>query len=147
MDEVTGLFNQRFVTEMLRSMIGQHERYHKPFSIVLLSVEKASGTSGVPNRSVLRRVATQIRGDLRLVDDVARLDDGRFLLVLPHTEKAGAHIAADRVRSGVNRLLRADGPLAEIEVLGTEGDLPAIIALCGAPAEDERNPARTRAAA
>ena len=81
---------------------------------------------------MLRAVATQIRGDVRLVDDVARLDDGRFLLVLPYTDKAGARIAADRVSQGVRRVLGKKGDSVSADVLGADEDLSAIKDLCGA---------------
>jgi hypothetical protein len=37
-DDATGVFNQRFISEMLLSMVGQYERYHKTFSVVILSL-------------------------------------------------------------------------------------------------------------
>ena len=84
---------------------------------------------------------------MRLVDDVARLDDGRFLLVLPHTNKAGARIAADRVSQGVRRVLGEKGDSLRADVLGVEEDLCAIKDLCAATAIPEVSSEEPRAAA
>jgi GGDEF domain-containing protein len=129
-DECTRLFNERFIAEMLRSMIGEYERYKTTFSVVALSLAESPQARLRP--AMLRTVANQVRGDVRLVDDVAYLDDGRFLLVLPHTDKAGARIAADRVSNGVRRVLGETGDSVRAEVLGVVDDLAAIRHLCGA---------------
>lgn len=148
-DPATGVLHQRFITEVLRSMIGQHERYQKPFSVVVLWLADASApaASHATPPAVLRKVAAQIRNDLRLVDDVAHLENGRFLLVLPYTAKAGAHVAANRVQGGVKRLLGEAGPTVCIEVLGIEDDAPAILALCGPSPATETSPGSSQAAA
>jgi GGDEF domain-containing protein len=137
-DEPTGLFNQRYISAMLRSMIGQHERYGESFSVVTLRLSASLTAALRPTRqrSLLRAVGTGIRNDVRLVDDVARLDDGRFLLVLPHTDRRGARVVAERVSAGVRRLLGAKEEAVATEVLGVEEDLAALQELCGfRPAE------------
>jgi diguanylate cyclase (GGDEF)-like protein len=126
-DPVTQLFNQRFVTRTLRSLVLQHERYQKSFSVGLISI--AGYTEAVPGpatRPALRATATHLRDSLRLIDEVGRLDDGRFVLVLPQTDKRGARIAVERVCGGVKRLLRASDQSVTIEVLSAEEDLAAI---------------------
>ncbi len=129
LDECTQLFNERYVAGMVRSLVGEYERYRTTFSLVTLSLADSDHLSPAS----LRAVANQVRGDVRLVDDVARLDDGRFLLVLPHTGKAGAGIAAARVNAGVRRILRGPDDATRVEILGADEDLAAIRALCGAP--------------
>ena len=74
-------------------------------------------------------MADHIRNDVRLVDDVGRLDDGRFVLVFPHTPKAGGEVAAARVRQGVRDLLGAKDESVEASVYGSEEDAGAIRAL------------------
>ncbi|MDZ4063164.1 MAG: hypothetical protein U1E22_00690, partial [Coriobacteriia bacterium] len=58
-------------------------------------------------RSLVRGVASHIRGDMRLVDEAGRLEDGTFVAVLPHTPKAGGMIVAERLRAGVMSVLGA----------------------------------------
>jgi GGDEF domain-containing protein len=124
-DEETQLYNQRFVLRILQASIGQHTRYGAPFSIVLVELSPALTSELRPSRrrSILKTVANHVRGDVRLVDDVGRLDDGRFLLVLPHTPTDGAAIAAERVRTGVRDLLGARDESVETRVLGAPDDL------------------------
>ena len=42
-----------------------------------------------------------------MVDEVARLGDGRFLVLLPHTPREGGAIVCDRLASGVRQVLGA----------------------------------------
>ena len=144
-DEATRLFNERFIFDMLRSLVMEYERYRTPFSIVTLSLEAPSGARLGP--ATLRAVGTQVRGDVRLVDDAARLGDGRFLLVLPHTGKAGARVAADRVSQGVKRVLGQAGHVVRADVFGADEDLGVIKDLCGAPATPDVNSERPEAVA
>lgn len=132
-DESSGLFNERFITRTLWSMIGQYERYQRAFSVVTVSIVDPSmtGSKHAPPQRILRAVATEIRGGLRLVDDVGRLDDGRFLLVLPHTDKSGAQVAANRVSERIRRMVGSNAEWVRATVFGAEEDLGAIKDLCG----------------
>src|SRR5439155_24433903 len=81
-DGPTALFNQQAITTMLRTLVGRYERYGESFAIVTLAIGDASLTrpqSGA-QRALLLAVAGRIRGGVRLVDDVARMDDGRFFI-------------------------------------------------------------------
>jgi GGDEF domain-containing protein len=83
-----------------------------------------------------------------LVDDVARLHDGRFLLILPRTNKAGAQIAANRVVEGVRRLMGgANAGWVRADVFGAREDLGAIKDLCDATLAPEAGSGPFEAAA
>ncbi len=118
-DEWTNVYNQRFITRTLASMLGQHTRYGTPFSVLLLSIADSLVAELRPSRQrkVLRGVASHIRNDVRLVDEVGRLEDGRFLIVLPHTPHEGALVAGDRLRRGVQDLLGAKAESVSVEVM------------------------------
>jgi hypothetical protein len=88
-DEHARVYNQRFIAQLLSTHLGEAARYGAVFSIAIIEL------------------ADHIRNDVRLVDDVGRLDDGRFVLVFPHTPKDGAVVAATRVRMGVRDVLGA----------------------------------------
>lgn len=106
-DDWSQLFNQRIIGRSLETASGQFARYETPFSIVL--VELAPSLMGdlrvSKQRTLVRGVADHIRGDVRLVDEAGRLDDGRFLIVLPQTPSDGARVVAERIRRGVCNLL------------------------------------------
>jgi GGDEF domain-containing protein len=124
-DEETQLFNQRFLAHLLEGNVGQHTRYGTPFSIALVELAPAltSELKASRRRSMLKTVANHVRNDVRLVDDVARLDDGRFVLVFPQTPKDGAAIAGERVRAGARDLLGARDESVTAKVLAAPEDL------------------------
>jgi GGDEF domain-containing protein len=108
-DEHARVYNQRFIAQLLSTHLGEAARYGAVFSIAIIelapSLTAELRVSRV--RTLVRAVADHIRNDVRLVDDVGRLDDGRFVLVFPHTPKDGAVVAATRVRMGVRDVLGA----------------------------------------
>ncbi len=147
-DGATGLFREHYIVSMLWSMVGQFERYRKTFSIAVLTVAYPPEmvSSPVHRRATLRKMGSLLRSSLRLVDDIGHLEDGRFLLVLPYTEKAGARIAAERVQGAVQRLL-GEGARTTVTVLGIEEDHAEISALCGPILADRPVPKRPAVAA
>ena len=56
---------------------------------------------------LVHKVADHIRVDIRMVDEVGRLDDGRFLVILPQTPRDGGAVVADRLGQGVRDTLAA----------------------------------------
>jgi GGDEF domain-containing protein len=143
-DENSRVYNQRFVAQLLDNSLGSAERYGTQFSIVLLALAPVltDGLRPARVRTLVRSVANHIRNDVRMIDDVGRLDDGRFVLVLPHTPKQGAAIAGARVRAGVRELVGAKDESVTAIVYGSADDAAAIRALVDSlqPADDRRVP-------
>ncbi|MBE0477141.1 MAG: diguanylate cyclase [Coriobacteriia bacterium] len=138
-DEWTRVFNQRAVARSIAGCHGQHLRYGSEYSVVLLALapQLTAELRVSRQKSLLRRVANHVRTDLRLVDEVGRLDDGRFCAVLPQTGRSGALVAAERVRTGVRELLGARDASVTVEVLGTPDDVGRLASLLEALAPEE----------
>jgi len=139
-DESSRVYNQRFVCQLLSNKLAEATRYGTPFSIALIRIDASVTADLRParQRSAVRAVADHMRNDVRLVDDVGRLDDGRFVLVFPHTPKDGAQVAATRVRQGVRDVLGAKDGAVTDSVLGSAEDAAGIRALIdaiGCPAD------------
>lgn len=124
-DELTHLFNERFAGRLLANGIGNHVRYEMDLSVVILELSPNLTSELRPSRerSTLHAVAERIRGDVRLVDDVGRLSDGRFMVILPHTKRDGADVVAERLAARVRDLLGARDESVHTEVLATPDDL------------------------
>jgi GGDEF domain-containing protein len=137
-DGQTQLFNQAFAFRTLRSLLLQYERYRKTFAILIISLTDFSGGDPGPDkRRSLRAVATYLRDHVRLVDEAARLDDGRFVIIMPYTDRGGARIAAKRICGGLKHVLATTDEFVREDILTSDEDLPAIQELCGAPAVDQ----------
>jgi GGDEF domain-containing protein len=130
-DEHSRVYNQRFMAQMLANSLASSTRYGTKFSIAIVGLAPCLTAELRPSRqqSLIRAVAGHIRNDVRLIDDVGRLDDGRFVLVFPHTPKDGAQIAAARVRIGVRDVLGAKDDSVTVSVHGSDEDTDAISAL------------------
>lgn len=131
-DAESRVFNQRLVCRLITTALGSYQRYGTPFSILI--IELAPGLAGGPvhshGKSLPRVIADHIRNDIRLVDDVGRLEDGRFLVLLPSTPRGGAEIACVRITQGLRDIVRQGQDSVRATVMGTPEDAQAIGALC-----------------
>jgi GGDEF domain-containing protein len=123
-DETTGVYNGRYAGAAIRSGVARWDRYQMPYSVVRLSLSPALATDLRPQRArhMVRQVASHIRNDIRLVDDLAHLGDGRFLVLFPNTGAAGAAVAGDRLHRGIVAMLDIEDAALEVSVCSTETD-------------------------
>lgn len=130
-DSATHVYTGRFLAQLLANNLAVHARYDTPFSVALISLSPAltSGLKPARRRSLLRTVANHIRNDVRLVDDVGRLEDGTFLLVLPETHKDGANVAAGRVQANVREFLGGSDGSVQAQALSAPEDVREIESL------------------
>jgi len=127
-DDWSQVYNQRYAARALEQALARHRRYQEPYSVVVVRLEPAvTGTQAPPKlRGVVRTVASFLRDDVRLADDVARLDDGRFVVMLPHTPGKAAPAVAERVRTGICNELGAKDDCVTTTCLGTDLDIAAL---------------------
>jgi GGDEF domain-containing protein len=138
-DEWGSVFNQRYATASLERALSAYERYQQPFSLVLLTISSDVTTNMAPKkiRTLIRGVSSYLRGDLRMVDELARLDDGRFVALLPHTSADGGEIVRTRLATGVRALLGAKDESIRTRSLSTSKDAAALWALLAEIAQDD----------
>jgi diguanylate cyclase (GGDEF)-like protein len=125
-DEWSSLYNQRFFGKQLDVAVSRCERYSEPAAVVLLTITGAASQRPSRQHALVREIAAELLDGVRNADVVARLDDGRFAMLLPHTPKRAAETVASRVRTSVRLLVsvRDDGIAAV--VLGAPEDVPAL---------------------
>lgn len=105
-DGLTGLANHRhFMLELERSMAVAH-RYGEHLSLIMCDLDRfklVNDTWGhTAGDRVLQEVARLIRHSIReQVDLVARYGGEEFAIILPHTNMAGALVAAERLRGAI----------------------------------------------
>jgi len=131
LDEWSRVYNQRWAFKSLDAARARFLRYDEPFSVVVMTISPAvfEGLRPSRHRAVVRGVADHIRADVRVVDEVSRLDDGRFIVLLPHTPKDGGEVAAARLKKGTVSVLGARAESLVLELLGASEDPDAIDAL------------------
>ncbi len=100
-DDLTGLYNYRYLNSRLNEEFKRAERYHDPLACIVIDIDRLQGLNDLGGRafgdSVIKAVADVIRRSVREVDVVARYGGEEFLLVLPSTHFAGSVTVAERI--------------------------------------------------
>ena len=102
-DALTGLYNFSYLMKTLENEIERSRRYNESLSIVLLDLDnfmKINDSHGYRvGDAVLEEIAALLREILRPSDTAGRYSGGEFLLILPNTDRDGACVLADRIRT------------------------------------------------
>ncbi len=100
-DDLTGLYNYRYLHARLNEEFKRAERYHEPLACLVIDIDRLQGHNDAGGRQhgdqVIKGVAEAIRRGVREVDVVARFGGDEFLVVLPNTHFAGSVTVAERI--------------------------------------------------
>jgi diguanylate cyclase (GGDEF)-like protein len=100
-DDLTGLYNYRYLHSRLNEEFKRAERYHDPLACIVIDIDRLQSSNEAGGRAfgdvVVRAVADAIRRSVREVDVVARFGGDEFLVVLPSTHFAGSVTVAERI--------------------------------------------------
>lgn len=123
-DSLTGLYNQRWMTETLGREIRRAERFETPLSALMVDLD---GMKAVNDRrghaagdDVLRQVGRRIAGALRQFDGAARVGGDEFFVLLPATNIRGAEQVGLRVLDAI-RLVVQDLNVSGLRVTASVG--------------------------
>ncbi|MHB0977248.1 MAG: nucleotidyl cyclase domain-containing protein [Candidatus Aquicultorales bacterium] len=135
-DPGSGLYVADFITGMIEKAVFLYERYSAVFSLVVLELDgKALAQAPAFQRDrYLAELGNLFKANLRIVDEIGRLDDYAFAILLPYTELRGAQAAAERIGMKVAEYYGL--PLRElvsIRVYGVPEHLVELRDLCGLP--------------
>ena len=104
-DELTGLYNRRYVFAHLRELLARRGTLSGEIAVMLFDVDyfkEVNDRHGHPaGDAVLRELAERTRRNVRSVDLVGRLGGEEFVVVMPETNPNGASVVAERLRAAV----------------------------------------------
>jgi diguanylate cyclase (GGDEF)-like protein len=114
-DELTDLYNYRYLQQRLDDEIGRANRYGKQLSFLMIDIDdfkSVNDTFGhLVGDAVLADLGRILKSVVREVDIVARYGGEEFSVLLPETDASGAFIVAEKIREAVslNRFPDAEG--------------------------------------
>jgi diguanylate cyclase (GGDEF)-like protein len=101
-DDLTGLFNRRYLVRALEAEFIRAIRYKRDFSVLLLDIDGFKGINDSYGHNcgdaVLMKAGSLIRGCLRGSDVVARYGGDEIAILLPETSGSEATKAAEKLR-------------------------------------------------
>ncbi|RMG66971.1 MAG: sensor domain-containing diguanylate cyclase [Nitrospirae bacterium] len=114
-DDLTKLFNLRYLNRTLDIELERANRYHTHVSLIFMDVDHfkdVNDTYGhLVGSKLLTEIAQLLLSRLRSVDIVARYGGDEFVIVLPQTSSKYAAMIAERLRKAVEEtvFLRKEG--------------------------------------
>ncbi|HJT24164.1 MAG TPA: diguanylate cyclase [bacterium] len=119
-DRLTGLFVHNFIEAELENLLAQARRYKFPVSFLMFDVDKFKGINdqyGHPvGNQLLVAIAQAMRSVSRDADLPARYGGDEFEIVLPHTDKDGGKVYAEKLRKAVADIRLEVAPGTEVHV-------------------------------
>jgi diguanylate cyclase (GGDEF)-like protein len=133
-DDLTQLYNSRFLTQVLRRETKRASRSGRPLSLLFIDLDgfkEINDTHGhlFGSRAIVE-AAGVIRSSARETDMVARFGGDEFAMILPDTGSEGAAAVGERVRDKVAtfRFLAGDGLDIKLTVSVGVATLPDVAA-------------------
>jgi diguanylate cyclase (GGDEF)-like protein len=106
-DGLTKIHNHRYFQDELTKEIRRHERSRKPLALVLLDIDDFKTLNDRHGHdvgdAVLARIAVVLVSETRQHDVVARYGGEEFALLAPETDRNGAIVLGEKLRTAVSR--------------------------------------------
>ncbi len=105
-DHLTGLYNRRYLMEVLEREFSRAQRNCGVLSLLILDIDQFKGINDrfghQEGDTVLSRTASIFRNELRGYDTAVRYGGDEYIAVLPDTSLNDAIAVAERIRKSVN---------------------------------------------
>ncbi len=114
-DDVTKLYNSRYLQEALDKEISRARRHNRKLSLIFIDIDhfkNVNDTYGhLVGSKVLAEFGDLIRSSLREIDIPTRYGGDEYVIILPETDKEGAVKVAERLRKKLKEhtFLEKDG--------------------------------------
>jgi diguanylate cyclase (GGDEF)-like protein len=141
-DDVTTLYNSRYLHRFLEYESERARRYKTSLSLIFLDIDyfkRVNDTYGhLCGSKLLKEIGFLLQNKIRKVDVACRYGGDEFVIVLPHTEKEDAYQVAKKIKNSLKStmFLKEDGLKIKItasfgvaSIPGDAGDTIGLIRL------------------
>lgn len=103
-DEDPGLLSIEFFNKRISEEIERADRYNDPLAMMMLALDNFKTHKVEPSikESILKEATAITRSVIRKYDILVKIDEERFILLMPKTNKSGAIIVAEKIRKALN---------------------------------------------
>jgi len=124
-DQLTGLYNRRYLGSHLKAMFDRAKQARKPLSLLVLDIDHFKSINDTHGHDVgdevLREFARRMTDNIRSIDLACRYGGEEFVVVMPDTDQDFAAMVAERLRKAVSE--------EPVEVYGGEKALPVTVSI------------------
>jgi diguanylate cyclase (GGDEF)-like protein/PAS domain S-box-containing protein len=123
-DQLTGLYNRRYIDTILEQQYGLFKRHFQRFGLVMIDIDKfknINDTFGhLAGDEALKFVASVVRRTMRSMDFLARFGGDEFIIVCPLIELEGVEKLSQRIVELVHHSAlsspNAEGSVIEVSI-------------------------------
>jgi len=106
-DDLTGLYNSRFLHSRLEYEVERAKRFRIPLSMIFLDLDNFKMVNDVHGHlhgsKLLQEIALLILGRIRNIDMACRYGGDEFIVLMPETSKQDARIVAEKLRGAMKK--------------------------------------------
>lgn len=121
-DPMTEVYNRKFFDKKIVEEFERSRRLKQPLSLIKISIDDYDDIEkslGIPSRDqLIKSIATTINRTGRTNDFTCRTNENEFSVILPHCDKKGATLRAERLRRLVETQTMAESGLNITASLG-----------------------------
>ncbi len=107
-DGLTGLYNHKYIMEMLEKEIDRVQRYSTALSVMMFDIDHFKLVNDNYGHHigdvVLEQLGKYMSNDTRKIDISGRYGGEEFVIILPDTDRDGAMIYAERLRQEIEAM-------------------------------------------
>lgn len=112
-DDLTGIFNKRYIDQFVESELKKARRYNTPVTALLVGVDSLKNINETYGYDIGNKILIEfsylIQNAIREVDVVARYSGDEFYVLLPETDIKAAVKVAERIQKDIHNTIFADG--------------------------------------
>jgi len=106
-DDLTGLYNFRYIKDRLEEEVKRAQRYERPLALIMADIDRFKNYNDafghLEGNKALKNLANILKVNVREVDIVGRFGGEEFIVILPEADKKEAQEIAERIRLKVER--------------------------------------------